>query len=604
MAGMWEGELTQGNWAKFKYRMNLQAVGNGVAGKSYIEDNRGKTGEMTLEGTVRGANLDFREVKITKADNVWLLKAGLLKFSSGSRGTLSGTWWTSSSRSKRPEGTIVLRRPKGHVQQGSGSGGRLKPVPKPVGGWLRPVKAAASSVCPSGGGHSFEPSRAVDGDPKTAWASKREGANAWLKVDLDQPRTIDGMRIVNGWAYDHRQWRHNARIRQALLEFDDGSAVTIGLKDSMEPQEKDFTARKTKSVKLTVFATYSGSSRDTCVSEIMFRQGAPVSVTDDSRSGTGGSGGSTVRRTRRGTLPVNWLQGVWESDKIAYLELNVQGNKITGGVYRNRGAAERGLVVRGSSDRPGQATYTWVAGGNTGQARIEHQHDGTYKQTVNWNGTRKSLPIRKIPNSVDASWAAGRWQSENLEFLDFELKGNRIVGGRFKNRGEEEQDIIAGFVYGPERLVYAFASGGGGTATIERKGDGTCVQTVRSGDTSSSFPIRKVTTEPQSPATETEATDLSVPFADVVNRSRFQTADFALLDIKVDDKRVRGGLIVLRSGEKGTIVSGYVRDDTVVYQYQVSGKRRTGVLKRLADGSLHSKTDVQGSSTASWVKRL
>jgi alpha-L-fucosidase len=77
------------------------------------------------------------------------------------------------------------------------------------GSWAYSKRAIASNVL--GDRHErFGPDKAFDDDPETSWATDQGTTQAWLEVDLGQPRTTDNASIREA---------HAGRVRRYQLEY-------------------------------------------------------------------------------------------------------------------------------------------------------------------------------------------------------------------------------------------------------------------------------------------------------------------------------------------------------------------------------------------------
>ncbi len=83
----------------------------------------------------------------------------------------------------------------------------------------------------------YHPLQAFDGDPETGWSENAAGAGigAWVEIRLEQPVTVDTIRIMPGW-FQSRYFRRNNRIKSMQILLDDFS-LTADFKDSMQAQD-------------------------------------------------------------------------------------------------------------------------------------------------------------------------------------------------------------------------------------------------------------------------------------------------------------------------------------------------------------------------------
>jgi len=77
---------------------------------------------------------------------------------------------------------------------------------------------------------------------------------------------------------------------------------------------------------------------------------------------------------------------------------------------------------------------------------------------------------------------SGRWESDDLEYIEFRIQGDRIIGGREKNRAAgQEVRIVGGKILGSDKAVYEREYGAGGAASVERSADGTLMHVSQAG---------------------------------------------------------------------------------------------------------------------------
>jgi serine/threonine protein kinase len=165
------------------------------------------------------------------------------------------------------------------------------PEPSPAGpqyGQLSdqyPVSVSASGYAPAGFDSaqnriSYEPERATDGNPETAWRVEGNGRNHYLQLDFAQPILVEELLILPGYAkidpYDgtDRFWQ-NRRVRRARLEFSDGSQLEVQFADVRDMQLIAFGPIETSSIRIVILETTElrvESDRDfTPISEIVVR---------------------------------------------------------------------------------------------------------------------------------------------------------------------------------------------------------------------------------------------------------------------------------------------------------------------------------------------
>lgn len=127
------------------------------------------------------------------------------------------------------------------------------------------------------------PSWAFDADANTTWQDGVKdgyGEGEWfLSYNADgSTRTISSVTVYNGYQdlkYNNDAqnfYQLNSRVKDIMLEFDDGSVYVFTLADSPEAQTFSFDEPvETCYVKLTVESVYQGKWSDTCLSEIVYR---------------------------------------------------------------------------------------------------------------------------------------------------------------------------------------------------------------------------------------------------------------------------------------------------------------------------------------------
>ena len=140
------------------------------------------------------------------------------------------------------------------------------------------VASVSATGALKSGPERYGPENLVDGNPDTWWSPfpNRDGTAAWIKINFVNPVEINTLKIFNG---AHRKdypgygnmYTLNNRLRSAILEFTDGSRVTINLDDINELQTRTFSTVITQSVKLKVRSVFEGVQwHDLCISEVSF----------------------------------------------------------------------------------------------------------------------------------------------------------------------------------------------------------------------------------------------------------------------------------------------------------------------------------------------
>ena len=118
----------------------------------------------------------------------------------------------------------------------------------------------------------YPASSTIDGDPATGWSEDVSGygEGEWIVLSFDGTYIISGLRIATGLQTDSDRYFNNARPRQILLTFSDGSEITADLEDRMGYQNIEFEQPvASNNLKVTISAVYRGSKyEDTLISEI------------------------------------------------------------------------------------------------------------------------------------------------------------------------------------------------------------------------------------------------------------------------------------------------------------------------------------------------
>jgi hypothetical protein len=137
------------------------------------------------------------------------------------------------------------------------------------------LSAAASSVV--GDLEKFQPARAIDGDPATAWqegAGKEKGQ--WIEVTFD-PATVTKVVIRNGYGASDALFKGNRRLKDVLISVDGGEGQGFTLKDTAKAQAIAVAGGPgATTLRITIVSTYPGKKTsvantpfdDAAVSEI------------------------------------------------------------------------------------------------------------------------------------------------------------------------------------------------------------------------------------------------------------------------------------------------------------------------------------------------
>ncbi len=121
---------------------------------------------------------------------------------------------------------------------------------------------------------SFLPRYAGDGRTNTAWAEGRKdaGIGEWIQLILPKPKLVRKLRIINGCTRPGESYTLNNRIKEAELEFSDGTKQTILLKGHHKPQLIKIAPKRTLAIKLTIRSIYKGKlGHTTCLAEFQTR---------------------------------------------------------------------------------------------------------------------------------------------------------------------------------------------------------------------------------------------------------------------------------------------------------------------------------------------
>lgn len=135
----------------------------------------------------------------------------------------------------------------------------------------------ASALCVSPGSHdkggnptSYEPQKAVDGDPTTAWRCGGNGIGQQLTLRFDRTVTLTRIGLIPGLAktdpYDGTdRYVQNRRIAQVRYTFDNGKTASqdFDVSDSNRSvQYLSLRAIETSTVTITVLSSVPGSRQN------------------------------------------------------------------------------------------------------------------------------------------------------------------------------------------------------------------------------------------------------------------------------------------------------------------------------------------------------
>lgn len=143
---------------------------------------------------------------------------------------------------------------------------------------INPAYATANSTFPSSFGLSYSPSNAIDYDLSTWWSPN--SPYHWIKFIFNTPTKIHAIKILNGSHYLNFTYQgvsygdlytKNAIITRAILEFSDGTRVTVNFEIYDGMQTVEFPEVTTTFVKLTPVDFHHGSEwPEVCISEVKF----------------------------------------------------------------------------------------------------------------------------------------------------------------------------------------------------------------------------------------------------------------------------------------------------------------------------------------------
>ena len=112
----------------------------------------------------------------------------------------------------------------------------------------------------------------VDDEPSTAWCEGKpdDGIGEWIEFAFHEPRKLERLGIVVGYAKSGNTFRSNNRVKTVIVSMPNCDSFKVDLKDTHETQYVELPSEdETKSVVITIQEVYRGSRyRDTCISEI------------------------------------------------------------------------------------------------------------------------------------------------------------------------------------------------------------------------------------------------------------------------------------------------------------------------------------------------
>lgn len=114
---------------------------------------------------------------------------------------------------------------------------------------------APASVDEDGRPVTYEGTNLLDADPRTCWRMAGDGSGAVLRFSFDEPVTITGVGLINGYAKvdpPHDWYDGNRRITTVVWAFDDGTEVSQELAADDALQSVPVDAVETSSVELRI----------------------------------------------------------------------------------------------------------------------------------------------------------------------------------------------------------------------------------------------------------------------------------------------------------------------------------------------------------------
>jgi hypothetical protein len=129
---------------------------------------------------------------------------------------------------------------------------------------LESVKASATAEPgedASGKLFTYEPANAVDGKPYTAWQVAGDGKNQWILLEYEEPMKVSRVGIIPGYDKvdpedDTDRFYQMYVVREARIEFSDGSRHLADFRRDREMQFVDVPDTETTSVRITILDTY------------------------------------------------------------------------------------------------------------------------------------------------------------------------------------------------------------------------------------------------------------------------------------------------------------------------------------------------------------
>ncbi len=108
--------------------------------------------------------------------------------------------------------------------------------------------------------------------------------------------------------------------------------------------------------------------------------------------------------------------------------------------------------------------------------------------------------MKIIRPGIPPMFLTGRWESEHVEDLQFAVKNGRITGGGYRYRNRDVTGVITGGQIRGSCAEYGWREPGrAGRAVVERRPDGTLLQTSRWGDSEYKTVFRRAHLRPGKP---------------------------------------------------------------------------------------------------------
>ena len=134
------------------------------------------------------------------------------------------------------------------------------------------MRLCVSSVLAPQAGRDYGPRNLMGTiEPGGAWCEgvPGPGIGERITIHMKPPTNFRSISITNGYARTEDTFRHNGRIKRALIETNRGFKREVTLKDSREEQKIALPGITAGWVRLTIVEVYPGSrGTDTCVTEI------------------------------------------------------------------------------------------------------------------------------------------------------------------------------------------------------------------------------------------------------------------------------------------------------------------------------------------------